>query len=204
MRKAEQRRRKAQRAGRRAAASGARVAWRRRSLGFTLVELLVVIAIIALLAALLLPVLGQMKARARGIECLSNLRQIGLALQLYTQDNHHRLPNVRDPVLSTNSPSTAHATIDQVLRPYLGSTEVLRCPADDRRIFEQTGSSYSWNILANGQVADQLRIMGRNRDPHEVVLMFDKEDFHRARGEDRKVNGLYADWRVQDTVVWEP
>ncbi len=59
---------------------------------FTLVELLVVITVIAILVALLLPALTRAKEHALMSKCLSNMRQIGLAVELYKQDNNHRYP----------------------------------------------------------------------------------------------------------------
>jgi prepilin-type N-terminal cleavage/methylation domain-containing protein/prepilin-type processing-associated H-X9-DG protein len=66
----------------------------RRARGFTLIELLVVIAIIAILAAILFPVFAQAREKARSISCISNLKQVGMSVQMYVQDYDETFPKL--------------------------------------------------------------------------------------------------------------
>jgi len=176
------------------------------SVAFTLIELLVVIAIIAILAALILGPVTRSKEVAKGAACISNLRQIGIALQLYVDANSQRLPIMRDKLVVTDTnqpPTNAFASVDIVLRDELGNTNVLRCPSDRQELFEQTGSSYAWNNLLNGQRSDDLSALGMRFDPHAVPVFFDKEKFHAARGANKAVNYLYADGHIKNLLAIE-
>ena len=168
--------------------------------GFTLMELLVVIALIATLAGLLLPVLGRAKESGRATVCLSNLHQIGVALQLYVQDNGNHLPIMRDKSLTTTNELPSP---DVVLTNYLGNIHVLLCPSDRQNLFQTTGSSYSWNSLLNGQDAEHLVALGIQFDPHQIPLFFDKDRFHKARGAKKEVNYLYADGHIKNLLAIE-
>ena len=174
------------------------------STGFTLIELLVVIGIIALLAGLVLPGLSKATANARATACLSNLKQIGISLRLYLDENGNRFPVMLNRSKTTNAPDDN--AVERVLGRHLGDTTVLACPSDRERYFQETGSSYFWNFLLNGQRADSVRIMGLPVKENGVALFSDKSDFHAARGPGKGKNHLYADGAVKSffTVETDP
>ena len=91
--------------------------------GFTLIELLVVIAIIAILAAILFPVFARARENARRASCASNLKQIGLGVLQYLQDNDETYP--RD-----NGNGDALYSAMAAIQPYVKSTQLLQCPSE--------------------------------------------------------------------------
>lgn len=114
--------------------------------GFTLIELLVVIAIITVLASILFPVFGRVRETARRSACLSNAKNIGLAMMQYSQDFDERFP-INRYLADTGEPGyPGYKTWDDAVYPYLKSNQVYICP---NAYFENT-RTFSMNLFVAG------------------------------------------------------
>lgn len=147
-----------------------KVRGRQRLRGFTLIELLVVIAIIAILASLLLSAVNRTKERANIARCLGNLHQIGLAFQLYMDDQNDRFPPVgRAPYwmsyqVGGADPNPKYWPAERTWRAkerplwaYAPAPDIFRCSADQgldavpdwpaaKNLFRDVGSSFQYNL----------------------------------------------------------
>ena len=139
----------------------------RRRRGFTLVELLVVVGILALLAALLVPAVIAAGRRAQQTACGSNLRQIGLAFQLYLNESGQTYPYANDPV--SRDPFYwlwMGRGWRGALREYLDDTrEVLHCPADETAVQKWESTSYAYS-MAFYHTPEQINRMTQPSDTY--------------------------------------
>ncbi|MGR3303552.1 MAG: type II secretion system protein [Candidatus Scalindua sp.] len=168
--------------------------------GFTLIELLVVIAIIGILAGILLPVLSRARESARKTQCMSNIKQIGMGLIMYANENNESFPS------STAGSNTAMASLNLLYDTYISDNKVFNCPSDTTvtaatnagmsvstsggsESFGKDECSYGYDWL-HTQADDADVAIAADRPPSDTTK---SSDNHNARGQ----NVVYVDGHVE-------
>ena len=180
--------------------------------GFTLIELLVVIAIIAILAAILFPVFAQAREKARAISCLSNAKQMGLAAQMYVQDNDEGFP------FAWNSDSLGNRTDWRVtLLPYIKSGSVglatvadstvigglFHCPSTSntaKRVYAAHSAIIHNPTLSGGGPWPTVSLASLNR-ASDAMLMTEVGTDANGNG---SIEGVTDDFWWHGGAVWPP
>jgi prepilin-type N-terminal cleavage/methylation domain-containing protein/prepilin-type processing-associated H-X9-DG protein len=152
---------------------------RRKSSGFTLVELLVVIGIIAVLIAVLLPVLGKARIAAQSVTCAAQMRQVGTAMLMYCNEHRGEFPE-------TTHGTSADRSWIFTMSKYLSNVDKIRvCPADPRgdQLIAESGTSYTLNeyiavakISPFGVVLEDFTNLSKIRRPVETIAAFETAD----------------------------
>jgi len=147
---------------------------------FTLIELLVVLAVIAVLSSMLLPGLARARGRARQVHCLSNMRQIGIAMKMYADDHGSRLPGPGHGI------DAEKESWIEALAPYVAGVNPLRiCPSDPRgrnRLQHRT-TSYVLNgytavdlVSPFGEILEARPGLDQLARPSDTMILFEIAD----------------------------
>jgi prepilin-type N-terminal cleavage/methylation domain-containing protein/prepilin-type processing-associated H-X9-DG protein len=157
---------------------------------FTLIELVVVISLVSLLMGLLVPGLNIIRKKATNVECISNLKELYIAMQLYANDNDGRFPKV------TNY-NQVPLKIMEILKPYVNTDDIFWCPGD-REKESHPGGSYDWRVTHDPKTTLSGVRLDLIRHPNRVIIAGElAPDIH----EPGMINVLYADGHVDQVTV---
>jgi prepilin-type N-terminal cleavage/methylation domain-containing protein/prepilin-type processing-associated H-X9-DG protein len=171
--------------------------------GFTLIELLVVIAIIAILAAILFPVFAQARDKARSASCLSNIRQMGNALQMYLQDYDeifHKGAGMNSPATNGFGPDTSidgWTNWPWFYGPYAKNVGIFDCPTSPDGTEQLTATNWgndgNYGYNYSGLTRDQgtpPRMLAEIQEPASTFVFFDAGDCQVRAGDNNWIGLL--------------
>lgn len=179
--------------------------------GFTLIELLTVIAIISILAAILIPAIGKVRASANRAKCASNLSQLAKASLLFTSENKSRLP-----LLAWGDPDAGTETEYwfNLIKPHLGDTEgaglplTFRCPSDDKD--DVATDVTGWKAISYIQAPNLGSKLINVEEPPNTPMFLDAEivssNWLAASNFEQRVRDQESEWRHGNginVVYWD-
>jgi prepilin-type N-terminal cleavage/methylation domain-containing protein/prepilin-type processing-associated H-X9-DG protein len=160
-----------------------------RQSGFSLIELLVVIAIVGVLVSAMLPAVNAVREASRRTSCMSNLRQVGLAMEQHLDVNKRYPTAAQVPSVTPDRPDLA----DVIGRFAENNRDLFACPSD-REYFPVEGISYEYpSLRIAGKTRRQL---AKQRPLNQIWVAFDFDHFHGPSGAEGARNVLYADAHV--------